>query len=87
MQQQYLPALNNNSPTPQKLGSPLPSTYLYTGPDGGGHESVGPLQGQFVDPPVQFLHGDRLGVEDVGVAGLVERVLYPRGVEVGQSVL
>lgn len=65
----------------------LTSTYLYTGSDGHGHESVGPLKREFVDAPVQFLHGDRLGVEDVGVTRLVERVLYPRRVEIGQRVL
>lgn len=65
----------------------LTSTYLYTGSDGHGHESVGPLEREFVDAPVQFLHGDRLGVEDVGVTRLVERVLYPRRVEIGQRVL
>lgn len=67
--------------------NPLTSTYLYTGSDGHGHESVGPLEREFVDAPVQFLHGDRLGVEDVGVTRLVERVLYPRRVEIGQCVL
>lgn len=67
--------------------NPLTSTYLYTGSDGHGHESVRPLECEFVDAPVQFLHGDRLGVEDVGVTRLVERVLYPRRVEIGQRVL
>lgn len=67
--------------------NPLTSTYLYTGSDGHGHETVGPLECEFVDAPVQFLHGDRLGVEDVGVTRLVERVLYPRRVEIGQRVL
>ena len=41
-----------------------------------------PLHGQLVNTPVQFLHGDGLGVQDKGVHRLVERVIQTLPVQI-----
>lgn len=63
-------------------------TYGDTVPGSQSHQAVLPLQGQFVDLPIELAHGNGLGVHGVHMDRLVEGVVkFPAGVQVIQGLL
>ena len=71
------------------LGCDSSLSYLYAVPGSHTHQPIFPLQCQVVHFSIQFTHGDGLGVQHVGVHGLIELagVLQPCSVEVLTGLL
>lgn len=59
-------------------------TYADTFSDGDSHETVAPLQREFVDATVQLLHGDSLRIQHKRVDRLIEVIVLFGRVKVGQ---